>query len=226
MGVGLSFVRFYSSTLTATDAWEQFLRMLQLFSAPAAFEALGHPITCSTFGYLMHLSGKYQSLLYARSGLQKQAVKHILKDALFSNMGWLVVIHHLHLNFRGSSAVRVLWCDRVHGCTHTAHSQFSKVCCNRISEDGFKLKEGRFRLDMRKKILQLGLWGTGTGCPERWWMPHPWRHLRSGWRGFEHPDCAVGVPVCCRGVGLWEMAYKGLFHLTILWHVRRWAVSL
>ena len=20
-----------------------------------------------------------------------------------------------------------------------------------------------------------------TGCPERWWVPHPWRQPRSGW---------------------------------------------
>jgi len=22
---------------------------------------------------------------------------------------------------------------------------------------------------------------TGTGCPRRLWMPHPWRHSRPGW---------------------------------------------
>jgi len=26
--------------------------------------------------------------------------------------------------------------------------------------------------------------GTGTGCPERWWMPYPWRHPRLGWKGL------------------------------------------
>jgi len=25
---------------------------------------------------------------------------------------------------------------------------------------------------------------TGTGCPEVWWMPCPWRHSRSGWMGL------------------------------------------
>ena len=24
-------------------------------------------------------------------------------------------------------------------------------------------------------------WRTGTGCPKRLWMPHPWRHKRPGW---------------------------------------------
>ena len=27
-------------------------------------------------------------------------------------------------------------------------------------------------------------WGTGTGCPQKWWMPHPRRHSRSGWMGL------------------------------------------
>ena len=36
---------------------------------------------------------------------------------------------------------------------------------------------------------------------ERWWMPHPWRHSRSGWRGSEHPDRAADVPIHCNGVG-------------------------
>ena len=27
----------------------------------------------------------------------------------------------------------------------------------------------------------LGGWHTGTGCPRRLWMPHPWKHLKPGW---------------------------------------------
>jgi len=27
---------------------------------------------------------------------------------------------------------------------------------------------------------------TGTGCTEKWWMPFPCRHPRSGWRASEH----------------------------------------
>ena len=26
-------------------------------------------------------------------------------------------------------------------------------------------------------------WGAGTGCPERLWMPHPWRCSRPAWMG-------------------------------------------
>ena len=39
---------------------------------------------------------------------------------------------------------------------------------------------------------------TGTGCPERWWSLHSWKHWRSGWSRLWAPDGAVGVPVQCR----------------------------
>ena len=59
----------------------------------------------------------------------------------------------------------------------------SSVCCNRTRGNGFKLKEGRFRLDVRKRFYTLRMMRTGTGCPERWWMSCPWRHSKSGWKG-------------------------------------------
>jgi len=39
---------------------------------------------------------------------------------------------------------------------------------------------------MREKFLQYGQCGTGTGCPERWWVLHLCRQPRSGWMGSEH----------------------------------------
>jgi len=60
---------------------------------------------------------------------------------------------------------------------------FSRVCCERIREIVFKLKEGRFRLDLRKKFFyDKGTEGMKR-CPKRGWMPHPWRPSRSGWMG-------------------------------------------
>ena len=40
---------------------------------------------------------------------------------------------------------------------------FSRACCDRTRENGFKLKEGRFRTGIRKLCLQSE---GGKGCPE------------------------------------------------------------
>ncbi|PKU37072.1 hypothetical protein llap_12624 [Limosa lapponica baueri] len=57
---------------------------------------------------------------------------------------------------------------------------FSRVCCNRTRGNDFKLKEGRFRTDIRKKIFMRVV--------KHW--------------GSEQPDLLVDVPAHCRGVGL------------------------
>jgi len=49
---------------------------------------------------------------------------------------------------------------------------FRRVYCDRTKGNGFKLKKGRFRLDIRNKVFKIRVVNTETGCPERR-MPHP-----------------------------------------------------
>jgi len=78
---------------------------------------------------------------------------------------------------------------------------FSRVCCDRTREKRFKLKEGKFRLDIRKSFILRVM---------RHWHRLLWEvfsapslhTFRVRLEGLWAPDVAVGVPVYCRGVGL------------------------
>ena len=52
---------------------------------------------------------------------------------------------------------------------------FSRDCGDRKRGNGFKLKEGRFRLDIMKKSFTVMVVKHWNRLSEMWLMPHSWR---------------------------------------------------
>ena len=70
------------------------------------------------------------------------------------------------------------------GGLQTGEELFTRALGEKTRDTSFKLKQGKFRLDIRKNSLPWGWWGTGTGCPEKLWMPPHWQCSRPGWMGL------------------------------------------
>ena len=83
-------------------------------------------------------------------------------------------------------------------CIKFADGLFSCACGDRTRSISSKLKEGRFRLDIRKKCFTVWVVRPRHCCPELW-VPHPCRSPRPGCVGPWQPELVGGQPAQGRG---------------------------
>jgi len=89
---------------------------------------------------------------------------------------------------------------------------------DRTRKNGFKFKEGRFRLDVRKKLLTVRVVRRWHSCPEKLWGPIP--EGTQGQVGWALGSLSWwGQPCPWQGVGAgWPKAPSNPNHSVILYH--------
>lgn len=79
--------------------------------------------------------------------------------------------------------------------------------------NGFKLKEGKLNLDVRKKFFTQRAVRHWYSCPEKLWVPHLWGHSSPRWMGPRRAELVGGSPAYGRGLDdLWDPHQPKLFY--------------
>ena len=86
---------------------------------------------------------------------------------------------------------------------------FSRACCVRTSGNGFKLKEGRSTMDIRKKSFRMRVVKHWNRLPREMVDASPLKTLKV------RLDGALSSPVHCRWIGLYDL-YRSILTQTIL----------
>jgi len=103
---------------------------------------------------------------------------------------------------------RILWGDLIAAFQHLkwayrkdGENLFSRACCNRTRSNGFKLIEGRFRLDIRKTFFTIRVVKTLEQIAQRGsGGPIPGNIQSQGGRCSEQPGLVEDVPARCGGL--------------------------